>query len=140
MVRVYLLLFLAQVVLAVIALISCLSAEEDEIQALPRPLWLLIILFAPVVGPIGWFLAGRPAARRPSAWQFGSGSAQRGRPRPLAPDDDPEFLHSISNRTNSEQSRQDREKLERWEADLRRREEELRRHTGDNPKGDRPET
>ncbi|HEX5540834.1 MAG TPA: PLD nuclease N-terminal domain-containing protein [Micromonospora sp.] len=138
MVRLYLLLFLAQVVLAVIALISCLSAEEDEIQVLPRPIWLLIILFAPVAGPIGWFFAGRPAAARSSAsWHIGTGSAQRDRSRPLAPDDDPEFLRSIS----KEQIRQDREVLERWEADLRRREEELRRHTGDNPpsRGDRPE-
>ncbi|MCW6007635.1 PLD nuclease N-terminal domain-containing protein [Micromonospora sp. CPCC 205371] len=60
MVRLYLLVFVVQIALAVIALISCLSAEESEIRALPRLAWVLIILFFPLVGSIAWFLAGRP--------------------------------------------------------------------------------
>ncbi|MEV0427192.1 PLD nuclease N-terminal domain-containing protein [Micromonospora sp. NPDC050495] len=134
MVRLYGLLFLAEVVLAVCALISCLSAEEGEIRALPRVAWVLIILFFPLVGSIAWFVAGRePAGRRPrTAWPVGNGFAETERRRPLAPDDDPEFLAGLKERAR----RDDQDLLRQWEADLRRREEELRRRTDDR---DRPE-
>jgi hypothetical protein len=134
MVRLYGLLFLAQLVLAVCALISCLSAEEGDIRALPRVAWVLIILFFPLVGSIAWFVAGRePGARRPrTAWPMGNGFSERGRRRPVAPDDDPEFLASLAERTR----RAEQERLRRWEEDLRRREEELRRRDGE---ADRPE-
>lgn len=125
MVRLYALLFVAQIVLAALALISCLAAEEDEIRALPRLVWVMIILFFPLVGSIAWFVAGRPVKPTTSGgiWRVGGGFPERNRPRPLAPDDDPEFLRSIS----TEQARKDRELLEKWEEDLRRRENELRR-------------
>lgn len=135
MVRLYGLLFVAEVVLAVCALISCLSAEEGEIRALPRVAWVLIILFFPVVGSIAWFVAGRETAgrRRPrTAWPVGNGFAETERRRPVAPDDDPEFLASLKDQAR----RDDQDLLRRWEADLRRREEELRRRADDR---DRPE-
>ncbi|WP_025617548.1 PLD nuclease N-terminal domain-containing protein [Salinispora cortesiana] len=125
MARLYVLLFLAQVVLAVVALISCLSAEEGDIRALPRIAWVLVILFFPLVGSIAWFVAGResrvgqPGAGRP----VGNGLTGRRR-RPIAPDDDPEFLRSVEERT---QNRADQELFRRWEEDLRRREDDLRR-------------
>ncbi|MEU2611226.1 PLD nuclease N-terminal domain-containing protein [Micromonospora sp. NPDC007271] len=134
MARLYGLLFLAQVVLAVCALISCLSAEEGEIRALPRIAWVLIILFFPLIGSIAWFVAGRePTARRSrTPWPMGNGFSERDRSRPVAPDDDPEFLSSLAERTR----RDDQERLRRWEENLRQREEELRRQEGDR---DRPE-
>ncbi|TNH30620.1 PLDc_N domain-containing protein [Micromonospora orduensis] len=134
MARLYVLLFLVQIVLAVCALISCLSAEEGQIRALPRIAWVLIILFFPLVGSIAWFVAGRePGARgtRPA----GGGPVERPR-RPLAPDDDPEFLRSVQERAQQ----QDQELFRRWEEDLRRREDDLRRRDGEPPReGDRPE-
>lgn len=130
MVRLYALLVIAQLILAVLALISCLSAEEDEIRALPRFAWVLIILFFPLVGSIVWFVAGRPVPTgRPSGGRLLGGAAERTRSRPLAPDDDPEFLRSLS----VEQAKRDREMFERWERDLRRREDELRRREGGDP-------
>lgn len=53
------------------------------------------------------------------------------RPRPVAPDDDPEFLEQMR-RGNAEQERL----LEQWEDDLRRREQRLRE--GDAPPEQRP--
>ncbi|MEU1683915.1 PLD nuclease N-terminal domain-containing protein [Micromonospora sp. NPDC005707] len=134
MVRLYGLLFLAQLVLAVCALISCLSAEEGEIRALPRIAWVLIILFFPLVGSIAWFVAGREAGARRTrtAWPMGNGFSEQHRPRQVAPDDDPEFLSSLAERKRAD----DQERLRRWEEDLRRREEELRRGQDDR---DRPE-
>ncbi|TDC38601.1 PLDc_N domain-containing protein [Micromonospora sp. 15K316] len=134
MLRLYVLLFVAQIVLAVCALISCLSAEEGEIRALPRIGWALIILFFPLVGSIAWFLAGRE--RKPGAptGEATRRAPTRDRPKPLAPDDDPEFLKSISERTR----RDDQELFRRWEEDLRRREEDLRRRETDPPDASPP--
>ncbi|MCG5471122.1 PLD nuclease N-terminal domain-containing protein [Micromonospora sp. LAH09] len=137
MARLGVLLFLVQIVLAVCALISCLSAEEGKIRALPRIAWVLIILFFPLVGSIAWFIVGREAssdARK--GWPGGAASPERQRPRPVAPDDDPEFLRSVQDRAKQ----QDQELFQRWEEDLRRREDDLRRRDGDPPReGDRPE-
>lgn len=139
MARLYALLFVVQIVLAVVALISCLSAEEGEIRALPRLVWVLIILFFPLVGSIAWFLAGRPVdpSRSPGQSRPGGGFPARERPRQVAPDDNPEFLRSLG----AEQAKKDREMFEKWEQDLRRREGELRRdESGDPPREEnRPE-
>ncbi|WP_319461627.1 PLD nuclease N-terminal domain-containing protein [Micromonospora sp. RTP1Z1] len=135
MIRLYGLLFLAQVVLGICALISCLSAEEGEIRALPRIAWVLIILFFPLVGSIAWFVAGRETGpgRPRTAWPIGNGfSEQHRRGRQVAPDDDPAFLSSIGERSRQ----QDQELFRRWEDDLRRREDDLRRRDTEQ---DRPE-
>ncbi|MGV9766917.1 PLD nuclease N-terminal domain-containing protein [Micromonospora tulbaghiae] len=131
MARLYVLLFLVQIVLAVCALISCLSADEEKVKALPRMIWVLIILFFPLVGSIAWFLVGR---ERPAGTAGVTGTARPAAParRPLAPDDDPEFLASLDERSR----REDQERLRLWEENLRRREEELRGRPDDR---DRPE-
>jgi len=119
--RLYLLLFAAQIVLAIAALISCLSADEGDINALPRLAWVLIILFFPLLGSIAWFAAGRSRVRPTNSWRPGSGFPERERPRPVAPDDDPAFLRSVR-----EEKARDEELFRKWEEDLRRREEKLR--------------
>jgi hypothetical protein len=122
MIRLYSLLVLIDLALLVIALIDCLSTEESGIRALPRIAWVFIILLFSPVGAIAWFVAGRPPRgvklSNGTVWRPGSGFPEKERPRPLAPDDDPEFLKSL---------RKDEELMQRWEADLRRRENELRK-------------
>ncbi|WP_091339739.1 PLD nuclease N-terminal domain-containing protein [Micromonospora rhizosphaerae] len=138
MVRLYGLLFLVEIVLAICALISCLSAEEGEIRALPRIAWVLIILFFPLLGSIAWFAVGRETGpgRPRTAWPMGNGFSEVDRRRQVAPDDDPAFLQSIGDRPRQ----QDQELFRRWEEDLRRREEELRRREADpRREQDRPE-
>jgi phospholipase D-like protein len=137
MVRFYSLFFLIDMALLVIALIDCLSAEEFAIRALPRVPWVFIILLFSPIGAIAWFVAGRPA--RPvrlsngSTWQPGSGFPEDQRPRQrgpqLAPDDDPEFLRNLA-----ASLKDDEQLMTKWEADLRRREEELRRREGEAEK------
>ncbi|RKR90602.1 phospholipase D-like protein [Micromonospora pisi] len=129
MARLMVFVFIAQIILAACALISCLSADASDIRALPRFAWVLLILFFPLLGSIAWFFAGRPATATTGA--PGAGPV-RGpdRRRPVAPDDNPEFLNSLA----AEQAKKDRELFERWEEDLRRREGEIRgRETGDPP-------
>jgi Phospholipase_D-nuclease N-terminal len=112
------LLALLDLALLVVALIDCLSTE-GEIRALPRIAWVFIILLFPPVGPIAWFVAGRPArVAVPSDPLFASPPH-----RVLAPDDDPDFLRQVDTRKRDEEE----EMLRLWEADLRRREDDLRK-------------
>lgn len=84
------------VLLAAIALISCLSvSDKTMIRRMPRGLWVLVILLVPLAGPVAWFGLGRP--RKPltlsSGWRVAVGLPEQ--PRPPAPDDDPDFLRSL---------------------------------------------
>lgn len=126
-IRLYGLLFLINLVMLVVALVDCLSSDEDRIRNLPKIAWVFIILLFSPVGWIVWYVAGRPqAVRAGGAWRPGSGFPERERPRPVAPDDDPAFLREIARRG-------DEEMFTKWEADLRRREEELRRRDEERP-------
>ena len=127
MIRFYSLFVLIDLALVVIALIDCLSADEGGIRALPRIYWVFIILLFSPIGPIAWFVAGRPprAIRMSNGelWRPGSGFPEKERPRrSTAPDDDPEFLKNLAASLNEDETM-----MKKWEADLRRREEELRR-------------
>ncbi|MEV0902689.1 PLD nuclease N-terminal domain-containing protein [Actinoplanes sp. NPDC049802] len=131
MIRLYSLFALINLILLIVALIDCLSADEALIRALPRVVWVLLILLFSPIGAIVWFVAGRPP--RPvrlsngTAWRPGSGFPEKGRPRRSgAPDDDPEFLRDLAAR-HAQEKAEDQKLMGDWEADLRRREEELRR-------------
>ncbi|MGW2373650.1 PLD nuclease N-terminal domain-containing protein [Kitasatospora sp. NPDC001683] len=134
------------------AFIDCLVTPEGEVKHLPKPIWVIIVLLFPPLGPIAWLAVGRrrgflrvgaPDGRpgRPAT----DGRARYGSPRggrPLAPDDDPEFLASLGNGSakgndgSLKGNDNDHESmLRRWEADLRRRERELR--GGDEPEDGR---
>jgi hypothetical protein len=127
--RLYILFVGLEILLVVLALISCLSAESGEVRALPRGVWIIIILLFPIVGSIAYFAVGRPVrATAAPTWRAGGGFPEATRPRP-APDDDPAFLRQLDESAR----RQDEDLLRQWEADLRRREEDLRKK--DDPTG-----
>jgi Phospholipase_D-nuclease N-terminal len=107
MVRLFVFLAAVQLVLLVLGLISSLSAER--VRSMPRLLWVLVILLVPLLGPIAYFFFGRP---RPAPRE--GGPVRRATPRPASPDDDPDFLRSM----NTEQSRRDRELLDKLENEL----------------------
>jgi hypothetical protein len=131
--------------LTVYCLIDALQTDESAMRNLPKPFWLLLILLFPFVGPLAWIFAGRPvgggqAGTRPAGW-LGGGSAgpvRRGPripARPVAPDDDPEFLASLRGLDEEQKAL-----LEKWEADLRERERRLRGDIAgpDSPDDDPP--
>jgi hypothetical protein len=111
MVRVFIFLAALQLIFFVLALISALSV--DRVRNVPRALWVLIIILIPLIGPLAYFLWGRPTA----APLEGSPPAHRSSGRPTSPDDDPDFLRKM----NSEQSRRDREILDQWEREFNKR-------------------
>jgi len=112
MVRLFVFLAAVQLVLLVLALIGVLSAER--VRAMPRALWVLVILLVPLIGPISYFVWGRPV---PPPHER---TVRRPGPRPSSPDDDPDFLRTV----DTEQSRRERELLAQWERELRKSDEE----------------
>jgi hypothetical protein len=127
-IRLYGLVALLNLVLLVVALIDCIATEEFAVRNLPKLVWVFIILLFSPVGAIVWFVAGRPlraVAGRGSSWRQGGGFPEAERPRPartLAPDDDPAFLQSLASSRSD-----DADLLRKWEEDLKRREEELKK-------------
>lgn len=67
---------------AVFAAVDCALTESGRVRALPRPLWFLVIVLLPVIGPLLWFVLG-------SGPELVAG-------RPTGPDDDPAFLRSAA--------------------------------------------
>lgn len=81
--------------LLVYCLIDVIQADESRVRNLPKVAWILLVVIFPFAGSIAWLVAGRPQA----ATAQRSSAGYRGRTRPVAPDDDPEFLAGLSRRT-----------------------------------------
>jgi Phospholipase_D-nuclease N-terminal len=136
----------------VFCVLDALLTPEPAVRTLPKFGWVLIVLFFPLIGSVAWLVAGRPHDRAPADLPYKgnrgrvtwpatktAGFPEYERPRrAAAPDDDPAFLDRL--RLEKERSEAEHEELlRRWEADLRRREEELRRSAASGGPA-RPET
>jgi len=148
-------LFLVALAVWLYCVLDAITADRDRVRGLPKGAWIAIVLLTFEIGAVAWLVWGRPRGSesgmparggRPrlgsterTAWPSRPsrpsrpGDAGFGRSGPPAPDDDPEFLARLDRR-----AAEDHEKLlGSWEADLRRREEELRRDRDpDEPEGD----
>ncbi|MEV5551422.1 PLD nuclease N-terminal domain-containing protein [Streptomyces sp. NPDC052309] len=88
------LMFLVPLALSVYAFIDCISTKDEDVRHMPKPLWAILVLLFPLVGSISWIIAGKK--RQPadgSPWQGG------GRRQWVAPDDNPEFLKSLDDKS-----------------------------------------
>jgi len=85
----------AIIVLAVTITAAVECAQTPSPRALPRWLWLIVIVVAPIVGPAAWFLLGRTSGSRSSSVAG-------------APDDDPRFLRKLSDDAWSRRQRERR--------------------------------
>ncbi|MFF8840424.1 PLD nuclease N-terminal domain-containing protein [Streptomyces sp. NPDC015130] len=108
------LLYILPLALTIYAFIDCLNTPEEETKHLPKVVWVIIILLFWIVGPIVWFFAGKARRAAPARGRSGGW---------VAPDDNPEFLKSLKQQDGPD----DEAALKDWEADLRRREEELKK-------------
>jgi len=102
--------------LLVFCLIDCAQSPDRVIRTIPKWAWMFVIVALPVVGPLGWLIAGRPHRGRHGKPPRGPGSSARPQrsgsdasgpialPGPLGPDDDPEFLDRL--RREQERRRQ----------------------------------
>ena len=98
-----------------------IATEEFLIRSLPKMVWLFIVIMIPDIGSIAWLALGRPEY---AGWRPGD---TEGRPmrRVVGPEDRPDFAPGGPSR--------DADRLQAWEADLKRREEELRRQRPEDP-------
>lgn len=104
--------FIVTVVLLVAALVDVIRIDASRVRGLPKPVWAIIVVVVPIVGPVVWFFAGREPLRRRNNGRY--------RDAPLAPDDDPAFLNKIARDKEQEQRIRD---LEERLADLDRDED-----------------
>jgi hypothetical protein len=126
----------------VFCVIDALSSPAEAVRNLPKVGWVVVVLLFPLVGSVAWLAAGRPRAGQtaglpykgnrgrapwPSTRTAGFPEYERPTRAVTGPDDDPAFLDQVRReKAASDASHEDM--LRQWEADLRRREEELRRN------------
>ncbi|CAL9540853.1 hypothetical protein SUDANB176_04242 [Streptomyces sp. enrichment culture] len=90
------LMFLVPLALSVYAFIDCISTKDEDIRHMPKPLWAILVLLFPLVGSISWIIAGRKRHPAGAGGAVGSAWSRGGRQQWVAPDDNPEFLKSLS--------------------------------------------
>lgn len=91
--------------LTLYALLDCARTPEESLPArMPKFLWIMLIVVFPAVGPIAWIIVSRVKAAEerggyvePTVWSSREGTTFRRpeRARPMAPDDDLEFLRDL---------------------------------------------
>jgi hypothetical protein len=106
MVRFDIIFFVVELALLIFCLVDCISIYDSRIKVLNKIAWVFIIILLPFLGPILWLTIGKDrSANRP---------AERARDaRPLAPDDDPDFLR------NADQHESQEARIRRLEAELK---------------------
>ena len=72
---------IAIVMLTIYCVVELAQTKGTRVRAMPRWLWLFVVVCVPVIGPFVWLCAGRPTSRP--------------RPRQLGPDDDEDFLRGL---------------------------------------------
>ncbi|MFC0675826.1 PLD nuclease N-terminal domain-containing protein [Brachybacterium hainanense] len=112
---------LVSIGLSIFALADCIQTEDENVRGIPKWAWIVLIVLIPWVGPITWLLVGKDrssaSGSKGLAGAFGprgadgNGGARRG--RPLAPDEDPEFLRKLDEDIRRE--RREREQRSRRE-------------------------
>ena len=80
--RIGLVLSVVDLVLTVVAVVDIVLIDPSRVRALPKWVWVVVVLVLFLVGPLLWFFVGHEQAR-----PLG--------PARVAPDDDPEFLRRL---------------------------------------------
>ena len=73
------------------AVVDIVSTPASAVRTLPKALWFVVVL-PPLFGPLAWLFFGR--ARRPRGETPAAPPA-----RPVAPDDDEDFLRDLRRRS-----------------------------------------
>ena len=119
-------LILVSLGIMIYALIEAISTPSERIRIMPKGVWIVVIVFIPLIGGVLWLLFGNVNAYLASTVQ--GFKTTSGPTRPTNPDDDEEFLRQLD--IQRAQERKARE-LRKREEELRRREEKFK---------DQPET
>jgi hypothetical protein len=115
-----------ELILVIFCFVDAVSARDDEVRNLPRWLWIVLIIFLPIVGPVSWLIAGRPMAVRPT--RFATEFPEYDRPGRYAvadPEADAEFLRKV--RERAEEQRQKAALEKRLQAEREKAQQEKER-------------
>ncbi|HSN42445.1 MAG TPA: PLDc N-terminal domain-containing protein [Propionibacteriaceae bacterium] len=67
--------------LSIYAVTEVAQSERFRVRGMPKWMWALAVIGVPVVGPVCWFLFGRPVTPKSQ--------------KDIPPDDNPEFLRKL---------------------------------------------
>lgn len=114
---------IAVLVLWVYALLDVITTDETGIRNLPKWGWFVVVLLLGelAIGPVLWFVAGRPRGAVPSMPYKGNRGIPAEYDRPgravaASPDEDAAFLASLKARTDEQRRKAEQERRAR-EAD-----------------------
>lgn len=114
---------IAVLVLWIYALLDVITSDETRIRNLPKWGWFVIVLLLGelAIGPVLWFVAGRPqGASRSLPYKGNRGIPAEydrpGRAVATSPDEDEAFLASLKARTDAQRRKAEHERRAR-EAD-----------------------
>ncbi len=107
----YGILAVVEITLLVYCVLNIVTTPQEQVRNLPKLLWLVLVLFFPLIGGVAWLVAGRPQGGAGGRGQ-GGGRGPRGgvRPpsgpvRPSNPDDDEDFLRQLRQRAQEQRRR-----------------------------------
>lgn len=94
----------AVLALMIFALVDVAMSKDAQVRVLNRPIWIALILLVPAVGAVLWFSLGKNRRGTQNV-------------RPIAPDDDPEFLRDLGKESVDERIRRLEEELRLLDSD-----------------------
>lgn len=118
----------------VYCVLDVIATDESRAQNLPKLLWLLLVVFVPLVGSIAWLLLGRPPG---VGWRPGDTTPRQGRSGPHPSESDRPVFRARGEQTPLRESRE--EAIRRFEEEKRRREEIRRLEEQFRSEGAEPE-
>ncbi len=114
--------FVVELCLVIYCVLNIITTPDEQVRNLPKLLWLLLVLFFPIVGGVAWLVAGRPQG--PVASMPYKGNYGPARPIPpeydrpnrataYSPEDDEAFLRSLRERAEQQRKRAEQERRAR---------------------------
>jgi hypothetical protein len=104
-------------------LYDVITTDEAIVRHLPKVVWFLVVLLLADIGSILWLALGRPEVWTRQVHDPQRYGTSRLRTSPSAPLD----VESLDHLSPIVRHREEQTRLHMWEAQLQRREEELRR-------------
>jgi hypothetical protein len=97
------------------ALFDCISTDSVVCRNLPKGMWLILVLFLPLIGALAWLLLGRPER---AGWRPGSTDYSTTR-RPIGLEDHPRYSPTIE--VTERRSEELNRALDEWEQEQARK-------------------
>ena len=114
-------------ILWIYCIYDAVTTDESIVRHLPKVAWILIVIFLGDIGSLLWLALGRPRVWTQRAFDARHSPTPTSRPPDANPLDDP----SLDRLDPIVRHREEQSRLRLWEAQLQRREEEMKHRYGD---------